>query len=80
MGWADANIIFDDLATTLQRQDATAELKLALLVPLIRALQDRDWDTESESLLRFLDDPVIVDAFARQGVCLEDTSYGSAAG
>lgn len=63
MGWSSANDIFDPVATALRDTGADDTTKRKVLGDLIGGLQDGDWDTEDESLERFLDDPAIVAAF-----------------
>jgi hypothetical protein len=44
------------------------EARKRVLVILIKALQDGDWDTEDESLDEFDGDPVVVAAFRECGI------------
>jgi hypothetical protein len=76
MGWSSANDIFDPVARALISHEESYDIKLAILVPLINALQDGDWDTEDESLEEFKDDPAVVEAFRRQDVTLPCKSCG----
>ncbi len=71
MGWASANSIFDNVATSLVDANASPELKRSTLGRLIGILQQEDWDTEDESLDRFKDDPAIVAAFADNDVNID---------
>lgn len=68
MGWASAGDIFDPVAQALIDAGASDDIKRRTLSKLIRKLKDGDWDTESESLGQFSDDPAIVDAFRENGV------------
>lgn len=68
MGWASAGAIFDPVAKAMVELGAPDEMKTRVLGDLIGALQDGDWDTESESLGEFQDDPAIVEAFRQHGV------------
>jgi hypothetical protein len=68
MGWASAGAIFNPIAQALINLGAPDEMKREILGKLIGVLQGEDWDTEEESLDRFADDPVIVQAFADHGV------------
>lgn len=68
MGWNTANDIFDPVAQTVIDSYMSHDDALRILVGLIRNLQDQDWDTEDESLERFMAWPVIVEAFAKCGV------------
>lgn len=72
MGWASAGEIFDPVAQALCELNASEQVKRGVLRPLIRHLQDGDWDTEHESLAAFAHDPVIVDVFREQGVVLTE--------
>jgi hypothetical protein len=63
MGWASGDEVFDPVADTLIELGASDELKRAVCSVLIAALQNRGWDTESESLGMYPDDPAIVAAF-----------------
>lgn len=71
MGWNSANEIFDPVAQALIDLGASNDVKVGVLSPLIYRLQQEDWDTESESLEWFEDDPAIVEAFRLNGVSLE---------
>lgn len=80
MGWSSANEIFDPVARALIDTGADDTTKRKVLGDLISGLQDGDWDTEDESLERFLDDPAIVAAFhdhrvhtQDRGCCLQTT-------
>lgn len=69
MGWSSGGYkIFDPVARALIEAGASDELKERTLTNLIPALQYEDWDTERDSLQRFLDDPAIVKAFANNGI------------
>jgi hypothetical protein len=69
MGWGSAgHRIFDPVARALTEAGASDELKEKTLTELIPVLQDEDWDTELDSLQKFLDDPAIVRAFANNGI------------
>lgn len=68
MGWASAGAIFDPVAKAMVELKAPDEMKTRVLSDLIGALQDGDWDTESESLDQFEGDPAIVEAFRQHGV------------
>lgn len=72
MGWNTANGIFDSVARNLLDTGAAPDVKRKVLGDLISNLQDRDWDTEDESLELFKDDPAIVQAFADNEVHLDD--------
>lgn len=73
MGWSTANYIFDPICRELQNAFMVPEARQKVLVIVIKALQDGDWDTEDESLTRFEDDPVVVKAFAECDVFLWGT-------
>lgn len=68
MGWASANRIFDPAAEKVLKTDLSDEVKTEILSVLIAALQEGDWDTETESLERFRDSPPAAEAFRRNGV------------
>ena len=69
MGWGPAGYkIFDPIASALIEAGASDELKEKTLTNLIRVLQHEDWDTELDSLQKFLDDPAVVKAFANNGI------------
>ncbi len=72
MGWNSANDIFDPVARRFILLGAEDDLVTTdILTVLIAKLQDRDWDTEDESLEEFRDYPAIVEAFRRNGVVRE---------
>jgi hypothetical protein len=70
MGWASAGAIFDPVAKAMVELRAPDEMKIRVLGDLIGALQNGDWDTESESLGEFQDDPAIVEAFRQHDVII----------
>jgi hypothetical protein len=81
MGWASGGGIFDPVCEVMQTSHLWPITKKKILVALITALQDGDWDTEGESLDAFADDPVVVEAFKECGVYLwgtpeYDEAYG----
>lgn len=73
MGWGSAGIkIFDPVARALINAGTAEAEREEVLAGLIPALQAEDWDTEQDSLDRFLNDPPTVRAFARHGITAED--------
>lgn len=68
MGWSAGNEVFDPVARKVRELGLTDGQVTEILVVLIRELQDRDWDTEGESLDLFEDDEAIVEAFRRQEI------------
>jgi hypothetical protein len=73
MGWASGGYIFDALCEELQKSFLVPATRKKVLVRLIKALQQNDWDTEGESLDQFKGDKVVVDAFRECGVYLWGT-------
>lgn len=71
MGWSEAHEIFDGVAQGFIDAKATREVKIRALVPLIKGLQESDWDTEDVSMEIFQHDPDIMDAFRQAGVVCE---------
>ena len=78
MGWNTANDIFDPVCELLQTAHVWPQTKKRILVALIKALQEQDWDTEDESLERFPNDPIVVEAFRECGV--EDVPFDNRPG
>lgn len=79
MGWNSGNEVFDPVARKARELGLPDEQVTALLSTLIGALQDRDWDTEDESLEEFEDDAAIVEAFRQNGIyvrCNEEDADG----
>ncbi|MFF9043311.1 hypothetical protein [Streptomyces parvulus] len=73
MGFGSAGFtFFDPVARSLIEAGASDEQKEKVLGDLIANLQAEDWDTELDSLQRFLDDPAIVRAFANNGITWTD--------
>lgn len=72
MSWFGANAVFNPVAKALQDSGADDTTKQKVLSGLIGGLQEGGWDTEDESLEKFLDDPAIVQAFADRNVHLDD--------
>lgn len=70
MGWASGGDVFDPVANKLIELDAPADLKQQVCSVLIGALQNRGWDTESESLGEYQDDPAIIAAFREHDIFL----------
>jgi hypothetical protein len=68
MGWNSASEIFDPVCEALQNAFLIPQTRKKILVTLITALQEGDWDTEDESLDKFQDDRVVVEAFKECGV------------
>lgn len=68
MGWGSGATAFNIAADALIEAGATDEIKEKRLTQLIAALRHGDWDTELDSLQRFLDDLAIVRAFANNGI------------
>ncbi|WP_327415455.1 hypothetical protein [Streptomyces sp. NBC_01233] len=69
MGWGSAGIkIFDPVARSLIKAGTPEEEREEVLAELIETLQAEDWDTEQDSLDRFMNDPATVRAFARHGI------------
>lgn len=68
MGWAGGYEVFDPVADKLIELGATDDVKREVCSVLIAALQNRGWDTESESLGTYPDDPAIVAAFKQNGI------------
>jgi hypothetical protein len=72
MGFNSGNLVFDPVCEALQKAFLVPQSREKILVVLIEALQDLDWDTEDESLERFADDPTVVAAFRQCGIPGED--------
>ena len=68
MGWASGGEVFDPVADKLIELGATEEMKREVCSVLIAALQNRGWDTESESLGMYPNDQGIIAAFREHGV------------
>jgi hypothetical protein len=69
MGWNSAGEIFDPVCRELQRSFLQTPTRKKILVTLIKALQELDWDTEGESLELFQEDSVVIAAFKECGIC-----------
>jgi hypothetical protein len=72
MGWNTGNEIFEPVAWAVASTRMDSEAAIRILEILIGTLQDRDWDTEDESLEVFKDNQVVVEAFERCGITLRD--------
>lgn len=71
MGWSSGSEVFEPVANALAEVGASAEVAVPALRALIRALQERGWDTEEESLGLLYDRyPPVVEAFAQEGIHL----------
>lgn len=49
MGWCSGTCIFDPVVKAILEQDAPEEQKINVIKSLITALQDEDWDCETDS-------------------------------
>lgn len=70
MGWSIGNEVFDPVARKARELELSDEQVTELLTVLIHGLQERDWDTEDESLDEFKDDEAIVEAFRRNDITI----------
>jgi hypothetical protein len=61
MGWCSGTTIFDDVAEFVIDNDINEQDGLNLLVRLIGALENEDWDCQGDS--RFYDNPLVHKAF-----------------
>ncbi|MFI6813745.1 hypothetical protein ACIBG7_15095 [Nonomuraea sp. NPDC050328] len=69
MGWGSAGYrIFDPVARALLDANASEEITRRVLGKLIDELRQEDWDTETDSLDEFRDQPVIVAVFRDKDV------------
>lgn len=84
MGWSSGGYIFDPVCEALLDTDIAADKLEKVLTTLIKALQDGDWDTESESADAFENhqsSAVVMKAFRncdvfRWGTPEYDEAYG----
>jgi len=72
MGWACGSYVFDPVVRALQARVPDADTRTALASVLIEALQHADWDTEDESVTEFRGDAAIMNAFAANGIPIDD--------
>jgi len=76
MGWNTGNDVFDPVCKFLiagvQQRSIKEWQAEEILVVLIEALQESDWDTENESLDEFKEYPYVVNAFRRREIPLEE--------
>ena len=63
MGWASAGGIFDPVAQGFIDGKVDPSIAKPILAKLIGALEEMDWDTQSESRDAFIDQPMIEDVF-----------------
>jgi hypothetical protein len=49
MGWCSGTEVFDPVVNKVLQQDIGDANKTAIIIALIKALQDMDWDCESDS-------------------------------
>lgn len=73
MGWDSGNEIFDPVCDEIVRQTEAStgmypDDAFRILAILIKEMQRGDWDTEDESLDRYLNRPYVVKAFAVNGI------------
>lgn len=61
MGWCSGTDVFDPVVKTILQQDASEEQKIDVIKSLILALQESDWDCESDS--DYWKDPLVRKAF-----------------
>jgi hypothetical protein len=70
MGWARGTEVFEQVATTVVaelEEGLTEGAGTRILVALIRALSERGWDTQDESLTEFEGYEFIREAFKATG-------------
>lgn len=61
MGWCNATFIFDDVAEFVIFCEEDDEKKFVLLYKLAKALEEQDWDCQSDS--NYYDHPIIEKVF-----------------
>lgn len=76
MGWGSAGeTVFIPTIETLIESGVADDVLYDTAVNLINNLQQEDWDTESESLEHFKDNPTVVRAFASLGILLHHSNF-----
>ncbi len=66
MGWASGCHVFDSLAEAILDCDFSDAQKQYLIEKIICALQDNDWDTETE--ISYLDNKIVRNAYVAMGL------------
>lgn len=61
MGWSSGAVIFDPMAKCILESSLTRKEKVRFLVELIKALENKDWDCQHESI--YFGEPIVLTAF-----------------
>lgn len=70
MGFGNGVGIFDDIVRVVLPMDLSDEQKVKVIVAVIVALEDHDWDTQDDS--QFIEYPLVRQAFERTGWFFEE--------
>ena len=63
MGWCSGTDIFDPVVNKVLQQDIDDKQKTKIIIALIEALQEHDWDCESDS--DYWEHPLVRKAFKK---------------
>ena len=63
MGWSSGAEVFDPVVESFISSNISRKEKIRIIVALIKALEDQDWDCQFES--KYWDDAVVVAAWQR---------------
>lgn len=80
MGWASASWIFENVADSLVKSEATAEVKYEVCKSLIGSLLAEDWDTYDEVLDAYRNEPWILAAFRHHEIVIRCRDIDSVPG
>lgn len=61
MGWGSGTELFDAVAESIINSPLTRKEKVKILVTLIEAMEDKDWDCQQDS--RYWNEPLVAASF-----------------
>lgn len=63
MGWSSGYLVFDHIVSSFIDSNLSRKEKIKILVALIEALEDQDWDCQFDS--KYWDNSIVVAAWQR---------------
>lgn len=72
MGWCSGTDVFDPVVSAIVQSEASRATKIALIVALIQALENEDWDCQDHSIHWHQDE--VIEAFRITDPEMWDTS------
>jgi hypothetical protein len=63
MGWSSGADVFDSVVSSFIKSNISRKIKLEIIISLIEALEDKDWDCQLES--KYITDSTVMAAFRK---------------